>query len=195
MMRHRRLHVAAAALVLASCSSEPADTPDTAATEEPASAASTRADAEAPSDGASQDGAMLSATGYGPYRVGGQIEPEGLRESERISEDCRIFTDPDQPGLWIMTDGAGTIERVSAGSSSKLATAGGIGVGSDEAEVRAAYRGVTATPHEYVGDPGKNLYTGGEGSARMRFEIGEDGRVKQIHAGRDPFLAYAEGCA
>lgn len=194
-MRHRLLHVAAAALALGGCSSDRAESPGAAATEEPAPIASARTDPELPPDVAAPDAAVLSSTGFGPYRIGERIDAAGLRESPRISENCRIFADPGQPGLWIMTNGAGTIERVSAGSSTKLATAGGIRVGSPESSVRAAYPRVTATPHEYVGDPAKNLYTGSEGSARLRFEIGEDGRVKQMHAGRDPFLAYAEGCA
>ena len=147
----------------------------------------------APSPGAP----TLTAAGFGPFTVGQPIAmagPAPPREADRISEDCRLFSDPNLPGVWAMTDGAGVVRRVSVAGPSPIETPEGVGVGATEASVRAAYPSLRREPHEYtVG--GDNLYTAAPGAAGLRFELGEDRRVTEMHGGSPPFLGYSEGCA
>lgn len=138
----------------------------------------------------------LGAAGFGPFAVGQPVAQVGpsLREAERIGEDCRLFSDPGLPGVWVMTDGAGTIQRVSVAGPSTIETAEGIAVGATDAAVRSSYPALRREPHEYtVG--GANLYTAPSGRAGLRFEMDGDGRVSEMSGGAPPFLGYAEGCA
>ena len=155
--------------------------------------------AEAPTMNGTNNGVPpLTAAGFGPYLVGQKVPMNGPtppQEMERIVEDCRLFTDDNLPGVWIMADGDNVVMRVSVSEPSTLETAAGIGIGASEAEVRAAYPAVRETPHEYVEAPGKNLFTASPDLPGLRFEIGGDGTVTQIHGGRPPFLGYIEGCA
>ncbi len=140
----------------------------------------------------------LTAAGFGPYLVGRKVPMNGPyppREMDRLNEDCRLYTDSNLPGVWIMADGDNVVMRVSVSEPSTLETAAGIGLGATEAEVRAAYPAVRETPHQYVEAPGKNLFTASPDHPGLRFEIGSDGTVTQIHGGRPPFLGYIEGCA
>lgn len=82
----------------------------------------------------------------------------------------------------------------------------GVGLGSTEAEVRAAYPGVSEEPDRY--DPnvkslyfwaagatnGSSEYVRNEMARGLRFEIGQGGRVTAIHAG-GPSIQYSEGCS
>lgn len=140
---------------------------------------------------------VLAATGFGPHVIGQPIVTAGPNppyEPDRISDACRTYRDPDLPDVWIMTDGGDVVQRVTALGSSPLTTARGIGVGTTEEQVRAAYPSLREEPHEYI-PGGKNLYTGPAGQAGLRFEIGAEGAVVELHAGAPPFLGYSEGCA
>lgn len=183
--------VLATVLLVAACSQQ-AESPVA-----PEPGVTTAAETPAPGPAPSPGVPALSAAGFGPHTVGQPIAltgPAPPREADRISEDCRLFSDPNLPGVWVMTDGAGVVRRVSVGAPSTLETAQGIGVGASEAAVRAAYPGIRREPHEYtIG--GDNLYTRAVGQADLRFELGEDRRVTEMHGGAPPFLSYSEGCA
>lgn len=181
-----------ATVLLAAACSQPAESPVA-----PEPDATVAAETPAPGPAQSAGVAALAASGLGPYMVGQPIAlggPAPPREADRISEDCRLFSDPDLPGVWVMTDGAGVVQRVSVGPPSTAETARGIGVGASEAALRAAYPDLRREPHEYaVG--GDNLYAGAVGEPDLRFELGSDRRVSEMHGGAPPFLAYSEGCA
>mgnify|MGYP006173724827 CR=1 FL=1 len=62
----------------------------------------------------------------------------------------------------------------------------------DVAALIAAYPGMRVEADDYGNT---NHYTSGADKVGLRFSVGGDGRVGEIYAGRQPFLAYAEGCA
>jgi len=76
-------------------------------------------------------------------------------------------------------------------------TAAGVGVGSTQAEVEAAYGArLRAEPHHYV-TGGKYLVVTPQADTTRRiiFETDESGRVTQIRAGRRPEVEWIEGCS
>jgi hypothetical protein len=146
---------------------------------------------------------VLTAGGYDTIRIGARpAEAEGyeLADDGSYEESCRIYTSPRLPSSYaIVEDGrimrlTGFQERESG--PSPLRTDRGIGVGSTEAEVRAAYTPLQEQPHHYVEAPAKDLFFGGtEREPGLRFEIGADGRVTNVHAGLMPVLGYVEACS
>lgn len=113
----------------------------------------------------------------------------------QISEECRAVSSPRFPGVYAITEGqGGPVRRITVGGPSEIALAEGIAVGSSEKEVLAAFPGFVASPHKYVAAPGKDLIQPGD-DPRLRFGIGEDGKVSLIHVGMMPQLGYVEGCA
>ena len=190
-------------LSLAACSPESADQPGAAPgpTNEtgppvaaspppPAPALPARVDATATN--------VLTLEGLGALRIGRAI-PVGSGWAERgaqISDECRIVTSPDFPGVYAIVEG-GRVRRITIGERSDVKLAEGIGVGAAEAEVRAAFPRFREAPHEYVDPPAKYLTApdASRGGPALRFEIGADGRVSLVHAGTMPVLGYVEGCA
>ena len=86
---------------------------------------------------------------------------------------------------------------MSVGQRSDVKLIEGIGAGASEAEVKAAFPGFVETPHKYVEAPGKYLTApnGDSGDSALRFEIGADGKVSQMHVGTAPVLGYVEACS
>lgn len=195
------LLAAAGALALAACA-EPAETDaDVAATE--SAAATTDDSAMADASGAPPvatgtpaiAGEVLALEGLGGLVIG-QPVPAGSRFAERgaqINETCRTVSSPDYPGVYAIIEN-GQVRRITVGERSDVKMVEGVGVGATEADVLAAFPGFRSTPHKYVAAPGKYLTQPGE-DPRLRFEIGENGRVTLIHAGLMPQLGYVEGCA
>ena len=194
---------AASALALVACSSPSQTDADVAATE--SAAATTDDSAMTDATGAPpaatgtpvppSDGKTLALEGLGDLVIGRPV-PAGSSFTERgaqISETCRTVSSPDYPGVYAMTDGS-QLRRITVGESSDVKLVEGIGVGATEAQVLAAFPGFRSSPHKYVGAPAKYLTQPGN-DPRLRFEIGEDGRVSLIHAGLMPQLGYVEGCA
>lgn len=187
-MRH--LLTAALALSTLSACSEPA--PPAAPPPAVAATSTAASPARAP---------VLTAQGYDGIRLG--VAPAaagyGLADDGAYRDACRIFTSARLPGLAALVED-GVIRRVTllaaSARPSRIRTERGIGVGSTEPQVRAAYRPVGEEAHKYSAPPAKNLYWGEEGSPEaLRFEIGEDGRVSALHAGESPWLQYVEGCS
>lgn len=196
------------ALALAACSQAPDGQTDAeiAATESAAATTDDGALTEAPGAPAAATGTpvpppgggkVLALEGLGDLRVGEPV-PKGSSFAERgaqIGAECRTVSSADYPGVYAITQGeGGPVRRITVGARSDVKLAEGIGVGASEAAVRAAYPGLSASPHKYVGAPAKYLTQRG-GDPRLRFEIDENGRVSLIHAGLMPQLGYVEGCA
>lgn len=139
----------------------------------------------------------LALEGLGDLVVGKPVPP-GSNFAERgaqTGDECRLVSTPDFPGVYAITKGkGGEVRRITVGQRSDVKLVEGVGVGSTEKEVLAAFPGFRASPHKYVEAPGKYLTQPGN-DPRLIFEIGIDGRVSLIHVGLMPELGYVEGCS
>lgn len=193
---------AGATLMLAACGPPPGETPEADST-----TAATGQQGAAPAapplvpPGEEADATPLTPAGFGPHVVGEPLAIAGsLDQAEitpRASENCRIFRDPDRPGVTVMTDGS-IVTRVSVEAPSTIITGAGIAIGAAEADVRAVYpelRQVRDDAGEGRGGGANNLYTAAAGDDALRFEIGPDGNVFAMHGGSEPALSASEGCA
>ena len=193
--------LAATALLiyLAACSPESADAPDVAP--EPANenaVAAPSPPAPPPAVATPRAANVLTLEGLGPLRIG-QPVPAGSGWAERgaqASDACRIISSPDFPGVYAIVEG-GKVRRITVGERSDVKLAEGIGAGSTEAEVRAAFPGFRQAPHEYADPPAKywTAPNAARGDPALRFEIGADSKVSLVHVGIMPVLGYVEGCA
>ncbi|WP_367947185.1 hypothetical protein [Sphingopyxis sp. BSNA05] len=147
--------------------------------------------APAPAPGPSAT--TLTLAGLGDLRIG-QAVPAGSRWAQ-ISEGCHVLSSPDYPDAYAIVEG-GTLRRISISKGSRVKLAEGIGPGASEAVVKQ-YFSFKATPHKYGDPPAKYLTApnAASGASALRFEIGSDGTVSQIHVGTMPVLGYVEGCA
>ncbi len=129
-----------------------------------------------------------------PDAVGGP-EPE-------VCDEFRPENAPD--GMRVMlTDGR--LARITIGRDAKVKTGEGLGLGAAADEVKAAYGDAAeVTPHKYVEAPAAYItvwetdrsgepYVSDESARGLRYVIGQDGRVDQIHAG-GPAIQLVEGC-
>lgn len=129
----------------------------------------------------------------------GKPTPPTSSWSERgaqVPGSCTTITSPDFPGAYAIVE-AQRVQRVTIGGQSDVKLREGIGVGTPEAKVRAAFPSFREEPHKYVESPAKYLTAPDAASGRpaLRFEIDRDGKVSFIHVGLMPVLAYVEGCA
>jgi hypothetical protein len=147
--------------------------------------------------------ATLSSEGLGAVRVGESIEPAqaalGFRleqaEPVELSPGCGEFGVQLETNAWVsMLTQDGIVERISITGPTGIRTAEGIAVGDTAAQVRAAYPNAIRESAEYTPAPGHELivWTDPENYIGLRFEIGEDERVTDIHAGGS--LSNIEGC-
>lgn len=137
----------------------------------------------------------LTLDGLGDLVVGKPV-PKGSSftpHDVQISDTCTLLNSRDYPGVYAIAS-KGQVRRVTVSEGSSVALVEGIRVGSPLAEVTKAFPGFRSSPHKYVNAPGQYLTQPGD-DPRLRFEIGEDGKVTSIHVGLMPQLAYVEGCA
>lgn len=176
--------------LLAACSSQ--DDTTVAAPEASASVAATPAAAPSAPSGT----AVLALEGLGDLAIGKPV-PAGSRFAgsgdPMPGSDCATLASPDYPGVYALVEG-GAVRRITVAGDSPVMLVEGVGIGSTEAEVLSAFPGFRSDPHKYVGGKAKYLTQPGT-DPRLRFEIGEDGRVTDIHVGEEPQLSYVEGCA
>lgn len=189
------------AVALTACSSEPAKAPEQASEAATSSALpdETVSDAPlaAPTDGAA-GARVLALEGLGDLRIGEAV-PAGSSWAERgaqASDACRTVTSPDYPGVYAIVE-KGKVRRITLGQRSEVRLVEGIGVGSSEADVKKWFAGFREEPHKYEPAPAKYLTAPNarSGDPALRFEIGQDGKVKLIHVGTMPVLGYVEGCS
>lgn len=193
MTTMRLLFAAPLALAIAACSQEPApadpvdaDVADAPAAATPPSPADNSSPASKP---------VLALEGFGDLAIGEPV-PAGsdfAMTGAQASDTCLVYTSPTYPGVYAIVED-GNVRRVTVGRDSDIELVEGIGVGATEKEVLAAFPGFVSSPHEYVAPPAKYLQQPGN-DPRLRFEIGEDGRVTDMHVGVRPQLEYVEGCA
>ena len=188
-------------LCLAACSPERAAAPDEApdAANEaapPATALPAPPPPSAPAVPAAAD--VLTLEGLGALRTGRKVPADSgwAERGAQVSETCRTVSSPDHPGVYAIVED-GTVRRITVGQGSAVRLVEGVGLGSSEAEARAAFPGFREAPHKYSEPPAKYLTApnAGRGDPALRFEIGADGKVGLIHVGIMPVLAYVEGCA
>jgi hypothetical protein len=192
----------ACALSLAACSSpkEPADSNiasdmvDNGATETATAAGTIPMNAVEPvAPATAANPRVLGLEGLGDLRVGAPI-PEGggwaVRGAQQ-SDSCRTVTSPDYPGVYGIVE-KGAVRRITVGQRSDVKPIEGIGIGSTEKEVAAAFPGFRSEPHKYVEPPAKYLTApnAASGDVALRFEIGRDGKVSLMHVGTMPVLGY-----
>ena len=193
------LAATALALTLAACSQEPTNTPSDVESSAPvaADAPPTAPVASATAAPGAND-RVLTLEGLGALRVG-QAVPADSGWAERgaqASDGCRTITSPEFPGVYGLVEGD-MVRRITVGPRSTVKLIEGIGVGSSEAEVNAAFGGFGSEPHKYVEAPAKYLTApnAASGDPALRFEIGKDGTVSAMHIGVEPQLRYVEGCS
>ncbi|MDO1558535.1 hypothetical protein Q0812_03725 [Brevundimonas sp. 2R-24] len=197
---HRNALVAAAVVLIAACSQEPAreDGSAHAPTPAPAPAEPTPADANA-----------LTAEGWGPLRIGmtraeveqalgGDDDPAVGGPEPEVCDQFRPARAPE--GLQVMIEN-GRLARISLIREAALKTVDGYGLGATASELKAGLGArAVVTPHKYSQAPAEYVdvwYSqerSGDDIRLIRYEIGPDGRVSMIHAG-GPAAMYVEGCA
>jgi len=187
-------------LVLGACSSGPEEpqgetSGDVAAPSDPAPVSATPSRAATP---APASGKIIGLEGLGDLRIG-QPLPYGSRWAERgaqISDECRTVSSPDYPGVYAIVEG-GKVQRITVGQRSDVELVEGFGVGATEQQMKKWFAGFREEPHKYEDKPAKYLTApnAASGDPALRFEIGQDGRVRLIHVGTMPVLGYVEGCA
>ena len=160
-----------------------------------------------PSQGARDDSVPpLAVEGYGDMtiglpiadarRVSGQpLDNPPLDETTPGACSEQEYQTADGDQLWLMFEGD-VITRITASAeASRTRTAQNVGVGSTDAEVRAAYQNVIEEPAKYAAAPAHDLIVWTiPNQSGLRFEVNEQGIVSAIHAG-SPSILYVEGCA
>lgn len=188
-------------LALAACSPAPsgnqAATNDTAANDSGVVPTPTPANSPTPTPSTSAAD-ILTLDGLGALKIG-QPVPKDTNWAARGAQEsdiCSTVTSPDHPGVYALVE-RGAVRRITVGRRSDVKLIEGIGIGSTEKAVTAAFPGFRATPHKYEAAPAKYLTAPGadSGDVALRFEIGTDGKVSAMHVGTAPALLYVEGCA
>jgi hypothetical protein len=182
----------------------------------PAGEASARATpiAEAPAAPPSPAGDRLTATGWGPLKIGMTRDEVVAAAGDTRSpdaagipgSDCVEFQPKNVPeNLWVMLE-AGKLSRMTIADMSMLKTDKGLGLGDTAEAVKAAYgAAAAASPHRYQGAPAEYItvweggpragsHVEGEAARGIVYEIDATGKVGAIHAG-GPSIQYVEGCA
>lgn len=138
---------------------------------------------------------ILSLEGFDDLAVGQPVPTNSSFKltGAQASDTCLVYSSPEHQGTYAIVED-GDVRRITVARDSSIKLIEGIGVGSIEKDVLAAFPGFRAEPHKYVEPPAKYLTQPGS-DPRLRFEIGEDSKVTAIHVGMTPQLLYVEGCA
>lgn len=185
--------------ILAACSSQSSSDAEPAAEETVSVTPATPMAPEktAPATDPAPSANTLTLTGLGDLRIGEPV-PATSHWRERgaqASDTCLVISSPDYPDAYAIVEGD-KVRRISISKGSKVKLVEGIGPGASEADVKQDFP-FPATPHKYVDAPAKYLTApnADSGESALRFEIGSDGKVSQIHVGTMPVLGYVEACS
>lgn len=141
---------------------------------------------------------VIGLEGLGDLRVGEPVPGKGAwaERGAQTSDACRTVSSPEYPGVYAIVS-EGKVRRITVGQRSDVKLAEGVGIGATETEVGKWFAGFRKEPHKYEDAPAKYLTAPNAEKApsALRFEIGQDGKVKLIHVGTMPVLAYVEGCS
>lgn len=146
----------------------------------------------------------LTPAGWGPVRIGMTREQTEKAlaitlEGEAFDNEgscTELYSEKDQlAGMYFMFQN-GKLSRITASAPSPLKTPRGMGVGSTDEEVRAAYGAqLQVEAHHYDGEPAEYLtYWLKPKASGVRFETDIHRKVQAIHAGDDS-IELIEGCA
>lgn len=139
----------------------------------------------------------LTLAGLGDLRIGEPVPATSSWKAESVqaSDGCRVMASPDYPDAYAIVE-ANKVRRITISEGSPVTLVEGIGPGASEATVKQ-YFAFPATPHKYGDPPAKYLTApnAASGDPALRFEIGSDGTVSQIHVGTMPVLGYVEACS
>lgn len=197
-MKRIAAFTALALLPLAACSSGPGEPSATAsATGEASAVDATPSQVPAPATPAA-DAQVLGLEGLGDLKIG-QPVPVGSSWATRGAQEsdaCSTVSSPGYPGVYAIVE-EGKVRRITLGANARVQLAEGIGVGASEADVKKWFAGFREEPHKYEAAPAKYLTAPNArpGESALRFEIGTDDKVSQIHVGEMPVLGYVEGCS
>ncbi len=148
--------------------------------------------------------ALISPEGMSPVRIGMSVAEASAALGAPLVPDMD-FDEPEacqtlhpqgaenSPLYYMAVDGR--ISRISVYEGAPLIrTAAGVGVGSSDADVRAAYTSAIQEPAPYDDPPAHDLivWTAPDVSG-LRFEVNGMGKVVVLHAG-GPSILYIEGC-
>lgn len=160
------------------------------------------------------DANALTATGWGPLRIGMTMaeitaalgpdaNPDAVGGPD--PESCNQFRPERAPeGMLLMVEN-GVLTRISLTRDNTLRTDRGFGLDDTAAAVKAAYGAdAVSTPHKYVGAPAEYIavwtnvrpteYVQDANARGIVYETDAEGIVRTIHAG-GPSIQYVEGCA
>ena len=142
----------------------------------------------------------VSATGYGPIRVGWTVAQlnaalrENVRPAYQASDECDYVHPtrlPVRVNLMVVKD---TVVRVDVDTTGVL-TDKGAGVGDTEQRIAELYGPVKVQFHKYR-PGGHNLIVTDPADSMLRIIFETDsGRVVRYRAGRRPPVDYVEGCS
>lgn len=146
----------------------------------------------------------LEVTGYGPMTIGMTLAEARVASHQPMNgeaiEDANTcveqpFTTTDGDTLYLMFEDSRLARVTASAEATHTRTAQNVGVGSTDAEVRAAYQNVREEPAKYEAAPAHDLiiWTAPD-RAGFRFEVDASGHVNAVHAG-GPAILYVEGCA
>ena len=157
-----------------------------------------------PGPGLEEDARLTGGDGWSTVRVGADYEelaratgyPVTLQvlddEEDPAEASCAYVTLLGFDGVEVL-GGHGRVRALTFGQPGVL-TGAGVGVGSTEQEVLAAYGPrATRADNVYSAVPDIVLLTGDDNV--VRFEFDEDRTVSQMHAGQGDYASLPEGCA
>jgi hypothetical protein len=148
----------------------------------------------------------LTVEGYGDMVIGMTLAEARQVSGQPMNNEA---LEPDVPGacneqeyrttdgdqLWLMFEEDRLTRITASENGTHTRTAQNVGVGSTDAEVRAAYQNLVEEGSHYNAPPAHNLiaWTVPDQSGLL-FEVNEAGVVTSVHAG-GPSILYMEGCA
>lgn len=149
----------------------------------------------------------LTADGWGPLRIGmtrAEVVAAAGEDTQPAvggpdPESCDEFHPARAPaGMRVMIE-RGRLTRITLSRDAEVETEHGFRVGDSAGEIKSALGAhAVASPHEYGEAPSEYLTvwvlpTTDPDPRGIVYEIGSDGRVAQVHAGRSS-IRYVEGC-